>query len=57
MLAKTKLNILEVLVSETLIESYISPEEYVLVNNVLKEHDDMKEAIKNPKSMLIWLIL
>ena len=57
MLAKTKLNILEVLVSETLIESYISPEEYVPVNNVFKEHDDMKEAIKNPKSMLIWLIL
>ena len=57
MLAKTKLNILEVLVSETLIESYISPEEYVPVNNVFKEHDDMKETIKNPKSMLIWLIL
>ena len=57
MLAKTKLNILEILVSETLIESYISPEEYVPVNNVFKEHDDMKEAIKNPKSMLIWLIL
>ena len=57
MLAKTKLHILEVLVSETLIESYISPEQYVPVNNVFKEHDDMEEAIKNPKSMLIWLIL
>ena len=47
LLAKTKLNIIEVLISKALIDSSISHDEFVLVNNVLKEHDDMKEEIQN----------
>ena len=47
MLAKTKLNIIEVLISKALIDSSISHDEFVLVNNVLKEHDNMKEEIQN----------
>ena len=43
MLAKTKLDIIEVLVSRALMDSYISHDEFVLVNNVLKVYDDMKE--------------
>ena len=46
MLAKTKLNTIEVLILK-LINSNISHVEFVLVNNVLKEYDDTKEEIKN----------
>ena len=42
---------MEVLISEDLIDSRISHEEFISVNNVLKEYDDMKEAIKNLKTI------
>ena len=48
--AKTKLNSIEVLISKALIDLNISHDEFVLVNNVLKEFDDMKEEIKNLKT-------
>ena len=46
LLAKTKLNRIEVLISKALIDSNISHDELVLINNVLKEFYDMKEEIK-----------
>ena len=49
LLAKSELNSIEVLISKGLIDSNISHDEFVLMNNVLKEHDDMKEEIKNLK--------
>ena len=42
-LAKTKLNNVEVLISKALIDSNIIHDEFVLVNNVLKEYGDMKK--------------
>ena len=61
MLAKTKLNIKEVVFSKALIDSYISHDEVISVNNVIKEYGEMKEVIKNPESskshiIQIWLI-
>ena len=47
MLAKTKLSTVEVLTSKAWIYSNISYDEFVSVNNVLKEYDDMKEETKN----------
>ena len=47
MLAKSKLNNMEVLISKALIDSNISHDEFVLMNNALKEFYDMKEEIKN----------
>ena len=47
LLAKSKLNSIEVLISKALIDSVISHDEFVLINNVLKEYDKMKEEIKN----------
>ena len=44
--AETKLNSTEILISSALIDSCISHDEFVLVNNVLKEYDT-KEAITN----------
>ena len=47
MLATFKLNSIEVLISKPLTDSTIGHNEFVLLNNVLKELDDMKEEIKN----------
>ena len=46
-LAKFKLNGTEVLISKTLTNSNIGHDEFVLINNIPKEFDDMKEKIKN----------
>ena len=37
---------MEALISMTLIDSVISHDEFVLINNVLKEYDKIKEEIK-----------
>ena len=47
LLAKSKLNNIEVLTSKDLIDSNISHDEFVLINNVLKEHYNMKEEFKS----------
>ena len=47
MLAQSKLNSIEVLISKDLIDSSISCDEFVLINNMLKGYDYMKEEIKN----------
>ena len=46
MLGKDKLNTIEVLVSKVLVNSYISHDEFVSVNNVLREYNEIKEDIK-----------
>ena len=47
MIAKAKVNSMEVLIYKASFDSCISHDEFVLVNNVLKEYDDMKEEAKN----------
>ena len=49
LLAKSKLNAIEVLISKALIDSNISQDQFVLTNNVVKEYD-VKEEIKNLKT-------
>ena len=49
LLAKSKLNSAEVLISEALIDLNISHIEFVLIHNVLKEYGNMKD-IKNIKN-------
>ena len=39
-----------VLISKALIDSVISHDEFVLINNVLKECTEMKDEIKNLKT-------
>ena len=46
MLTKPRLNSIEVLVSKALIDSNISHVEFVSINNVLKNSDDMKKKLK-----------
>ena len=43
LLAKFKLNRIEVLISKALIDLNISHDEFVLINNVLKEFYDTKK--------------
>ena len=47
LLAKSKLSSIEVFIYKALIDSNISHDEFVLINNVLKKLYDMKEEIKN----------
>ena len=49
-LANPKLNSIEVLISKALIDLNISHDKFVLINNVLKEYDDINEKIKNLKT-------
>ena len=53
MLEKDKLNTIEVLISQFLIDSYISHDEFVSVNDVLKEYNEMKEEIKSSVQYII----
>ena len=52
-LPKTRTNNIKVLISKALIDSYISRKFFGLTNNVLKEHDKMKEAIKKFKTLTV----
>ena len=49
-LTKAKLNTIEVFISKVLIDSYINHDEFVSVNNVLREYNQTNEGIKNPKN-------
>ena len=55
LLGKHKLNTIEVLISKAVIDSYIRHDEFVLVNNVLREYNELKEEVKNPETSLNWL--
>ena len=45
LLGKVKLNIIEVLISKTWIDSYISHDEFVSVNNVSREYNEIKHSV------------
>ena len=49
-------NTIKVLISKALIDSYISHDEFVSINNVLREYNEMKEEIKNPKTSVEYII-
>ena len=55
LLAKTKLNNIEAFNLKALIDSNVSHDEFVSVNNVLNEYDDRKEKIKNSNNKYISL--
>ena len=56
LLGKAKLDTIEVLISKALIESYISHDEFVSVNNVLSEYNEMKKEIKTPETSAVHTI-
>ena len=50
LLAKSKLNSTEFLISKALVDSLVIHDEFVMINNVPKEHVEMKEETKNLKT-------
>ena len=56
LLGKDKSNIIKVLISKALIDSYISHDEFVSVNNVLREYNEMKNEIKNLEISVEYII-
>ena len=52
LLGKDKLNTIEVLISKSLADSYVSHDEFVSVNNVLREYNEIKEERKNPETSM-----
>ena len=56
LLEKNTLNIIEILISKTLIDSYISHDEFASVNNLLSKYNQMKEDIKNPETTVKYFI-
>ena len=51
-----KSNTIEVRISKALINSYINHDEFVSVNKILREYDEMKKEIKNPETSVIYII-
>ena len=49
LLGKDKLNTIKVLISKVLMDSYISHDKFVSINNILKRYNEMKEETKNPE--------
>ena len=56
LLGRDKLDTVKVLISKALIDSYISYDEFVSVNNVLREYYGLKEEIKNPETSVEYII-
>ena len=55
-LGKTSLDSIEVLISRTFIDSYINYEEFVAVNNALREYNEMDKEIKDPETSAEYAI-
>ena len=56
LLAKSKLNVIKVLISKTLTDSVISYDEFVLINNILKEYNEIKEEMKKKKDVIKFIL-
>ena len=55
LLGKGKLNTIEVLISEALIDSYVSHDEFILAN-VVRQYNEEKEEIKHPETSIEYII-
>ena len=56
LLGKGKLNTTEVLISKALIDTYISHDKFISINNVLRKYHEMKKEIKNPETSAEYII-
>ena len=56
LLGQTKLDTIEVLISKALMDWYINYDEFVSVNNVLREYNKMKEEFKNRENTVEYTI-
>ena len=52
----SKFNTTRVLVTKSLMDSYITHYEFILVNNMLREYNKMKKEIKNSETFVEYII-
>ena len=50
LLGEAKLDTIKVLICKVLVDMYVH-DEFVSVNNELREYNDMKDKLKNPRNM------
>ena len=55
LLEKDKVNVIEVIIYSTFINSYITHDKFVSINNVLREYYEMKKEIKNSKNSMEYM--
>ena len=55
-LGKDKLNTIKVLISKALVDSYISHDEFVSVNNVSGDYNKIEKEIKTPETPVEYRI-
>ena len=56
LIRKDKFKAIEILISKALIDSYVSHDEFVSINNVLREYKEMKREIKTPAGSVEYTI-
>ena len=56
LLGKAKLDAIKDLVFNSLIDSFISQEDFLSVNKLLREYNEMGEEIKNPEHFVAYII-
>ena len=56
LLEKSLLDTIETLISKALINSYVSYDEFVLINNVLREYNQKKKELKNPETSVEYVM-
>ena len=56
MLAKFKLDTVEVLIFKALIGAYVNHDEFSSVNNKLRDYHEMKKEFKNPQNVVEYTI-
>ena len=56
LLGKDKLNTIEIPINKSLIDLYISHDEFALVNNALRKYIETKDEIKNPATSVEYLV-
>ena len=56
LLGKDDLNTIEVLILNAFSDSYISHDEFVSVNNMLREYNEIKEEVENPETCVEYTI-
>ena len=56
LLAKVKLDAIKVSIPKVLMDSYINHDEFILINNTLREYNEMKEEIKISQNAMEYTI-
>ena len=54
LLAKTKLDTFEVLISKAFVNSCINHDQFFSVNNMLRKYNEIKEEINNPENAVAF---